>query len=120
MQPNKRKKHISMFIKQFDDVNDEMCDKINVLKKNDALDLKAYSRLQCTNHVFLAQVRELINSRNFFKVSAGPGLVDRKLRRGIELLNSDREKICSWSPEEVASNVFFAPYIAKHEAKRHN
>ena len=84
---------------------------------NDALDLKAYSRLQSTNHVFLAQVRDLINSRNFFKVSAGPGLVDRKLRRGIELLNSDREKICSWPPEEVASNVFLRDILLNTRLK---
>ena len=62
----------------------------------DSLDLKAYGRLRETTHPFFRQIKDLINSANFFNVELNHK-VDIKLEKALKTLNSDRRSILNWT-----------------------
>ena len=59
---------------------------MNIKELMNSLDLRSYGRLLVSRHPFLCQLKNQINSRNFFdhRVTV---LADDKLKNSIELLN---------------------------------
>ena len=73
---------------------------VDVKDLSDSLDLRSYGRLLVTEHPFFKQVRNLIDSNNYFDVGIS-GLVDRKLKESLKLLNVARKRILAWPVHKV-------------------
>ena len=76
---------------------------VNVKLLNDSLDLRSFSRLLVSNHPFFEQIKDLVDSKDFFNVQIN-ACVDRKLTNSIKLLNENRRKVLDLTTDELLAN----------------
>ena len=89
---------------------------VDVVALGNSLDLRAYARLLSTSHPFFCQVRALINSNDFFNVTA-TACVDSKTQAGLTLLNKSRKEIFNWPLEVAFRNASLSAVISHHKLK---
>ena len=77
---------------------------MDVKELGESLDLRAYGRLVKSNHPFLSQVRQLLDSGNFFNVEVTK-FVDFKTAESVRLLNKERLKILHWPFGKIVSST---------------
>ena len=82
---------------------------IEVRKLADSLDLRSYGRLLCSNHPFLAQVKQLINANDPFNVTAP--IIDNKLKRSLHLLNEQRVSMLKWPADKLLNDNNFVNVV---------
>ena len=80
----------------------------------DALDLRSYGRLMTTRHPFLSQLKQRLNCSNFFDLSIDMN-VDRKLKRSLTLLNSERQNLLRWPADLLARDINFRRMLMAHK-----
>ena len=89
---------------------------VDIKALGDALDLKSYGRLLATKHPFLSQLRNYLNSDDFFNVRIDVN-VDFKLKRSLTLFNSERLNLLKWPVESLSRNLNFRQMLISHSLR---
>ena len=77
---------------------------MDIKELGESLDLRSYGRLIVSEHPFFVQIKELIDSSDFFNVEVN-GSVDRKVLKSLHLLNINRNKVLLWPIHNIVSNT---------------
>ena len=86
---------------------------MNIKALMNSLDLRSYGRLLASRHPFLSQLKNQINTKNFFNLNVA-ALVDDKLKNSIVLLNEDRKSIFKWPTEIIIKDAHLRSIILTH------
>ena len=89
---------------------------LDVSEIADSLDLRSYARLLRTGHPFFAQIKNLINSSNFFDIKINFA-VDKKVKKSLELLNKERRKVLQWPVNVVCASPQLTTALLNTELK---
>lgn len=85
---------------------------LDVRLLGNSLDLRSYGRLMETKHPFLIQLKELLNSSDFFNVQTNAP-VDLKMLNSLKLINQERCKILSWPIDVLRSSSLLITALGK-------